>query len=159
MAFQDEDIARLRIALARIARVLAKQSADEGLTHTQLSVLASVVRDGPVGLSELAEFEGVNPTMLSRIVGKLDERGLITRVVDPDDRRAARVEATPAGRQLQRDSRARRTRLLEQQLTDMPAGRVDELLAALPALELLADQLGPRRAGTNCAPNGSDSRG
>jgi DNA-binding MarR family transcriptional regulator len=158
MEFDDEAVARIRIALARIARGLARRSADEALTPTQLSVLGTVVRDGPVGLGELAEFEGVNPTMLSRVVAKLEDRGLIARIVDPRDRRAARVEATEFGRGVHHESRARRTRLLEQQLAALPVGRAEELLSALPALELLADQLGPRRAGVDRTPTRSDSR-
>ena len=146
--FVAEDVNRLRIALARIARALAKQNAEEGLSPTQSSVLGTVVRDGPVGLGELAECEGINPTMLSRIVGKLDERGLIQRIPDPDDRRAALVEATPVGVELQLVSRARRTRLLSQRLADLEPDRRDELRAALPALQALADELGSRVAVT-----------
>lgn len=145
--FESEDVARLRISVARIARVLARQNTEDGLTQTQLSVLGTVVRDGPVGLGELAEFEGVNPTMLSRIVGKLDERGLIRRIQDPDDRRAALVAATPEGGRLHQDSRARRTRLLDERLACLHPDRLAELRAALPALDALADELGPRSVG------------
>jgi len=143
-----EDVTRLRIAVTRIARVLGRQSAGEGLTPTQLSVLGAVVRDGPIGLSELAAFEGINPTMLSRVVGKLDERGLIRRTADPGDRRAARVEATRAGGRLHAHSRERRTRLLESRLAELPPERLAELIGALGALEALADRLGPRSAAT-----------
>jgi DNA-binding MarR family transcriptional regulator len=145
--FSVEDVTRLRIAMARIARVLAKQSPSDELTQTQLSVLGTVVRDGPIGLGELAEFEGINPTMLSRVVGKLDDRGLIRRIADPNDRRAALVEASEEGKRLQLQSRARRTQLLVQRLAGLPDDQRDELRAALPALETLADHLGPKTAG------------
>ena len=45
--------------------------------------------------------------MLSRIVGKLEDAGLLHRRADPDDRRAALVEPTAAGRELQRHVRER----------------------------------------------------
>src|ERR1700733_9716759 len=82
-----EVVEGLRLALARISRRIDRQVAGEGLTRTQLSVLAAVAVHGPLGLGELAEFEGVNPTMLSRIVARLEQDGLIRRQVDPDDRR------------------------------------------------------------------------
>ena len=66
----------------------------EGLTPSQASVLGIVTNRGPLGLTELTEIEGLNPTMLSRVVGKLDSFGLIQRLRDPDDFRAARVQVT-----------------------------------------------------------------
>jgi len=136
-----DDIARLRIALARIARVLDRQSRGHTITGTQASVLATAARLGPLRITELAEFEGINPTMMSRIVGKLEDAGLLHRNADPDDRRAALVEATPAGRELQRHVREERTRLLAEQLATLPAEDSDGLLDALPHLEALATAL------------------
>ena len=136
----------LRIAVTRIARMLNRESGEDGLTRTQLSVLGTVVRDGPLGLGELAEFEGINPTMLSRIVAKLDGAGLIQRVCDPCDRRAARVQATASGVRTHLRARERRTGLLEAHLSAIPPDAAARLLAALPALEALADQVGPRSA-------------
>jgi DNA-binding MarR family transcriptional regulator len=142
--FDEEDVARLRIALARISRLLDRQSRGRELTRTQSSVLATVGRRGPLRLSELAECEGVNPTMLSRIVAKLEQAGLLHRTPDPDDRRAARVELTGDGIELNRRQRAERTQLLTDRLAALPGSRAGELLAALPALEALADELAER---------------
>jgi DNA-binding MarR family transcriptional regulator len=143
-AFDAEDVARLRIALARISRFLDRQSRGNKLTRTQTSVLGTVSRLGPIRLSELADIEGVNPTMLSRIVGKLEDAGLFLRRSDPADGRAVLVEVTDAGRTEQLRLRAERTELLSARLTALPQARAAELLAALPALESLADELAPR---------------
>ena len=142
-------MARLRIALARISRQLDRQSRGQELTRTQSSVLATVARHGPLRLSELADVEGVNPTMLSRIVAKLEQAGLLNRSPDPDDGRAARVELTAEGTELNRRQRTERTQLLTQRLAALPGARADELLRALPALEALADELaaGPESSG------------
>src|SRR5215204_6344568 len=110
--FDDEDVTRLRIALARIARLLDRQSRGQELTGTQASVLGTVARRGPLRISELAEREGINPTMLSRIVGKLEQALLLQRRPDPEDGRAARVQVTEAGAELNRRQRAQRTRVL-----------------------------------------------
>ena len=136
-----EDVTRLRIALTRITRVLDRQSRGHTLTGTQASVLATAARLGPVRITELAEIEGINPTMLSRIVGKLEDAGLLHRQADPDDRRAALVEPTDAGRELQRRVREERTRLLVEHLAALPDAHAAELLDALPALEALAKAL------------------
>lgn len=137
-AFDAEDVARLRIALARVSRRLDRHSRGGSLSATQASVLASAAKHGPVRLSDLAEIEGINPTMLSRIVAKLEDAGLLRRAADPLDGRAALVETTEAGRALHRTLRDERTRLLTDRLAAMPADSAAQLLAALPALEALA---------------------
>lgn len=134
-----DEIARLRIALARISRFVDRQVSGDGMTRTQLSVLASTARWGPIGLSNLAELEGVNPTMLSRIVGKLEAAGLLSRLPDPDDHRAVRVEVTPEGRALQDRLRGERTRLFAEHVDTLPPERAEELATALPIIELLAE--------------------
>ena len=91
-------VIRLRRVVLNLARQLNAASREEGLTPTQASVLGITTVRGPLSLAELTELEGINPTMLSRVIGKLDEYGLINRLRDPDDFRAARVEVTPKGR-------------------------------------------------------------
>lgn len=136
--FETEEVARLRIALTKIARTMDREVEGGGLTRTQLWVLGTVARLGPLGLGELAELEHLNPTMLSRIVGKLTEAGLVRRVADPDDRRAARVEATQAGRDLHLRRRAERTKLLAGLLAQVPENDAAALLDVLPSLEALS---------------------
>jgi DNA-binding MarR family transcriptional regulator len=144
-AFDDEELARLRVALARITRSLDRRTRGDLLTRTQFSALATIARRGPVRVSEVAELEGVNPTMLSRILGKLEDAGLVRRSPDPADGRVSHVRVTDAGAELHRRLRAERTKLLAAQLAVMPQERGAALLAALPALESLAEHLaGPR---------------
>lgn len=144
-AFDSDDVARLRVALGRISRQLDRQSRGQELTRTQTSVLATLARRGRLRISELADCEGINPTMLSRIVAKLEQADLLRRSADPDDGRATRVELTDAGTELHRRQRAERTQLLTARLAALPGDRATELLAALPALEALADQLAADR--------------
>lgn len=138
---ESETIARLRAAIARIARQLNASATAEGLTPTQASVLGLISARGPLGLAELAGLEGLNPTMLSRVVGKLTELELIRRHQDPADLRAVRVEATPKGRRLQTRIRTQRTRAVAECLDRLSEESTRRLLAALPAMEELAEEL------------------
>ena len=99
---QLHSAARLRVLIGRLSRRLRQTQADAALTPTELSVLATVVRRGPVRLAQLAQLEEVNPTMLSRIVAKLGRDGLVTRRADPLDGRAALLLPTERGRRLRR---------------------------------------------------------
>ena len=140
-ADHTDEINRLRIALARTARRLSLQIPDVGLTSTQLSVLATVAREGSVSLGALAEFEGLNPTMLSRVVGKLEPMGLIRRYSDAADARVAHVAITPAGTALQTQIKSARTSVFAAHVAALTAGEQHLLLAVVPALEALAEHL------------------
>jgi DNA-binding MarR family transcriptional regulator len=144
VAADAETIDRLRTVLTRISRRVDRQVSGGGLTTTQLSVLASVATRGPIGLSELADLEGVNPTMLSRVIGKLEDGGLIQRQVDQVDRRAARVEITVAGSALRRRLLSERSALLADRLAILSDADAATVIAAIPALEALATELAPR---------------
>jgi DNA-binding MarR family transcriptional regulator len=147
-AIDVESAARLRAVIAKLSRRLRPTAAGAaaGLTPTRVSVLLDVVRRGPIRLSELADSQAINPTMLSRVVSDLAEGGLLERVSDRGDRRAAWVKATAAGRRLAERMRRERTdavKLALARLTDADRGRIEE---ALPALEGLAEGLkGVRR--------------
>jgi DNA-binding MarR family transcriptional regulator len=101
----------------------------------------AVIRRGPIGLSELADQEGLHPTMLSRAVGSLAEEGLLKRTSDPGDRRAALVSATAHGKKLIERVRRERTRALNAALEPLPSDQREALQQALPALEALAEEL------------------
>ncbi|HUY10395.1 MAG TPA: MarR family winged helix-turn-helix transcriptional regulator [Candidatus Dormibacteraeota bacterium] len=138
---QVQPAAQLRILLGRLSRRLRQTQAGAGLTPTQLSVLATVVRHGPLGLAKLSQLEGINPTMLSRIVAKLGGLGLVTRRSDPLDGRAAILLPSERGCRLQRRIQMERNDFLGQRLGKLPASQRQLLLEAIPALEALADSL------------------
>ena len=138
---ETETVERLRVALAILSRALRRTIAGAGLTPTELSVLATIARTGPMRIGELAEAERINPTMLSRVTARLGEAGLIRRETDASDRRSARLETTTAGRALQRRIRAERRANLRAHLADLSEPEVEAILRALPALESLADRV------------------
>jgi DNA-binding MarR family transcriptional regulator len=137
----NDTVIRLRRVVLRLARQLNAALPPEGLTPTQASVLGVTATRGPVSLAELTEIEGINPTMLSRVVGKLDSAGLIKRLRDPDDFRAARVEVTPEGRRRYERISAQRSAIISECVAGLPAEQEAALIAALPAFENLAKEL------------------
>jgi len=137
----NDTVIRLRRVVLKLARQLNAASREEGLTPTQASVLGIATVRGPLSLAELTELEGINPTMLSRVVGALDNYGLINRLRDPDDFRAARVEITPKGRSVYERITAQRMTVISESVDGLPAGQQAALLEALPALESLAEDL------------------
>jgi DNA-binding MarR family transcriptional regulator len=141
-----ELVARLRAVIGKLARQLNETSTGEGLTPTQYQVLALVRTRGPLGLAELTELEGLNPTMLSRVIRVLDDAGLIRRLPDPHDMRAARLEITHAGEQMHERVRDRRTSVLTECLNRLPPQTAAALLDTVPAMEALAEAVKPKTA-------------
>jgi DNA-binding MarR family transcriptional regulator len=138
---------RLRQTISRLYRRLrvTDASAEAGLTPARASALLHVDRRGPMRLGELAQAEGLNPTMLSRMVGDLVEVGVLERRADPGDRRAAWVQVTAAGAELARRMRSERTQAVLGALDGLSGTDRRRVLGALPALEQLAELLSEDR--------------
>ncbi len=137
----EASAARLRIAVARLSRRLRPTAAAGALTTTEIDVLVAAERRGPIRMSDLADFTGLNPTMLSRLIPKLEESGLIRRLFDDSDRRVCRVEATAKGHRLLERVRSERNDVLSRRLEELDGEQRRALVAALPVLEQLAERL------------------
>jgi DNA-binding MarR family transcriptional regulator len=135
-ASESELASRLRLAVTRLHRRLRQQTAG-GLTPSQASALASIERLGSPTLGALAARESVQPPSMTRIVGALEELGYVSRVVDPDDRRVARVSATTEGHCVLQRGRSLKNAFLADQLHRLP----DEDREALGALTALLERL------------------
>jgi DNA-binding MarR family transcriptional regulator len=138
VALDRDAAARLRLALGRLGRRLRRPGLGE-LSQSQLSALSTVSRCMPVRLGDLATREGVSASTLSRLVDSLVERGMVVRTRDPGDARSSHVSATADGLAFLEDLRRNGTTLIYGALQSLAESDRAAVLAALPALENLAD--------------------
>ena len=136
---EAELASRLRLAVTRLARRLRTQLPGE-LSPSQLATLASVECRGPLTLGELSAVERVKPPTMTKIVGCLEEQGLVSRTVDPSDRRVARVEATAAGLAFLEDSRQSKDAYLATRLRTLSPEDRRTLERAAEVLERILDE-------------------
>jgi DNA-binding MarR family transcriptional regulator len=136
-----DSVTRLRRVIGRLNRQLVASATSEGLTPSEASVLGQVATRGPLSLAQLADLELLNPTMLSRVVGTLDGHGLLRRVRNPDDLRAALVEITDEGMKVHGRVTEARNAVVSECADKLPVRQVAALEKALPALEALAEEL------------------
>jgi DNA-binding MarR family transcriptional regulator len=129
--------ARLRLSATRLARILRRQ-ADTGLSPSQLSALATVEMHGPMTLGALADHENVAPPSITKVVSKLEARGLVRRQPDAKDRRVAMVSLTPEGDRLLDESRQRKNQWLAERLRRLDADQRARLANALDVIEVLS---------------------
>lgn len=84
--------------LRRIVRALElfsrEVNKDFGLTAPQLWALKTLDQQGPLTVGELAAHLLVHQSSVSILIGRLEERGLVRRVRQEDDRRYVRLELT-----------------------------------------------------------------
>jgi DNA-binding MarR family transcriptional regulator len=129
-----ETAARLRVAVARLARQL-RQHSPGGLTPSQWSALVTVEGHQPLRIGDLADREGVSAPTATRLVASLEESGLLSRTTDPADRRTAYVALTVDGRDKLEWARSVLTASLAQRISSMPDADVRRLVELLPLLE------------------------
>lgn len=125
---------RLRLSATRLARRL-RQEAETDLTPSMHSALSAVHVHGPLTLGALAEHERLTPPSVTKVVGRLEDQGLVERRSDPTDRRVCRVSTTEAGEHLLAASRAQTTAWLAARLAGLPAAQRARLLEAVDVLE------------------------
>lgn len=131
---------RLTPALLRIGRRVRPASGDLAVGH--FSTLATLHRHGPQRPSDLARIERFTPPAVARVVGALEDRGLVVRRPSPDDARSSLVEITEAGSALLAATRAEQSQAVARLLTVLGDDELAVLSAALDALERVASEAG-----------------
>src|SRR5215212_8454155 len=126
----------LRPSVMRLARRLRQMRDDSlGLNANQLSAMAVLLNSGDLLMGELAAQEKVQPPSMTRIVNGLEERGLVTRQSDPQDRRSARVSLTESGRQILLANRRRRDQWLAVRIAELEPEERDVLRQCVRILD------------------------
>ncbi|APV41840.1 MarR family transcriptional regulator [Pseudomonas frederiksbergensis] len=73
---------------------------------TQCYAVETLVKRGALRLQVLAEEMFLDKSTASRVIDTLERKGYVSRVEDDGDRRAVRIQATDAGRELYEKIRA-----------------------------------------------------
>ena len=130
--------AKLRVEIGRLRRQL-RQHAHEVFTPSQVSALSSLDTHGPMRLGELARVEAIAPPTLTKVVGNLEDMGLVERRGDPDDRRSAVVDITRSGRAALARIRNERNAFLARRLATLTVTERRRLAEAIELLTRLAE--------------------
>jgi DNA-binding MarR family transcriptional regulator len=119
-----------------------RQEAGADLSPSQTAALATIERHGPLTPSELATRERVQRPTVTRVLGRLEEDGLVERAVDPDDRRCSLLSVSPAGRVLLENARTRKDLYLVTRLESLDAEDRAALDRAAEILERMLEEGG-----------------
>ena len=108
------------------------------LSASAAFALNRVCREGPIRLTALAAKEGVSQPSMTQLIQRLERLGLVARLADPGDGRAALIGITGRGQALLDDrKRMRRERLRALMATLTPEEESALWLSARVALPVL----------------------
>jgi DNA-binding MarR family transcriptional regulator len=103
------------------------------ITLTQLSVLREL-RNGAQTAGKLGEATGLSPTSITRLVDRLESRGLVSRRRTSEDRRCVEVHLEPAGERLLGETKVLRGSALHTAVESMEAHERHQLTLSLRRL-------------------------
>ncbi|WP_309227136.1 MarR family winged helix-turn-helix transcriptional regulator [Micromonospora thermarum] len=129
---------QLRDAITRLNRRVRQARPVGDLTVTQLSALTSLRLAGALTPRELADVERVQPPTMTKIVAKLEERGLVQRTPHPTDGRQVILAATEGGRAVLDQFERARDEWLAHRLAELSEEDQDTLRQAAEILHQLA---------------------
>ncbi len=128
------------------------------LSLVHLHVLMLLIEDGPLPMRALADTLDVSQASATGIVDRMEQRGLVERRRDDEDRRVVRVALTDAGRQvivgIGSERRGHLTTLLDELTDEELAG----LLRGSRALRRVRERMHAQLSGEEPSRNGVDPR-
>jgi DNA-binding MarR family transcriptional regulator len=124
-------------ALALAEPIQSKLWQQAEITLTQVQVLRAL-RGRPQTLGKLGQSIGLSPTSVTRVVDRLERRGLVSRRRESDDRRLVQLHLEPAGDRLMDEIRVVRGSNLHQAVEAMTGEERRQLTTSLRRLVDLA---------------------
>ena len=141
LADLSADLQRVLSKLFSVLRRGDHRGADgPDLTLAQLSILLTLLDQGPIRMTELAAHERVRTPTTTVAIRRLEKLGLVKRSRDPSDLRAVLVEITPKGHAQHAESLAARRASLANMLRRLSPEDVQVLESALGPLSRLAGE-------------------
>lgn len=96
-ALEDQIGYVLRRAHQRATSVFLARFGEPELTPTQWAALVKLRDTGGASQNQLGRLTAMDPATIQGVVRRLEERQLVERAADPDDRRRSLLKLTDAG--------------------------------------------------------------
>jgi MarR family transcriptional regulator, lower aerobic nicotinate degradation pathway regulator len=117
-----------------VGRVVGDALAVEGSDRYQLAALATLDAFGAVSQAELCRRTNIDRSDMNAVVNALEADGIVTRVLDPDDRRQNIVELTKTGKTRFKRLKANLSKAEDRALAPLAPADRQELLRLLRIL-------------------------
>jgi DNA-binding MarR family transcriptional regulator len=131
-------------AAHQVLHLFADAGRAHRLSQQQVELICAVIVRESVRMSDLGRVLHVEKSGLSNLVDRLEQRGLVTRYGDPDDRRATRVALTDEGTATAMTIYHDVTGHVSELVADIPHNQRRATLAAVRAMSGGAPATGPK---------------
>jgi DNA-binding MarR family transcriptional regulator len=129
-----DELMTVNAAMRRLVRRRLREEVPPRLRPAQVELMAVVGGRPGISVAAAARELRLADNSVSTLVNQLLAAGMLRRETDPEDRRAVRLELTPAAQRHMADWRDRRARLVGARIQELPAEDRAAIAAALPAL-------------------------
>ncbi|WP_221639912.1 MarR family winged helix-turn-helix transcriptional regulator [Actinoallomurus bryophytorum] len=136
-----DELMTVNAAMRRLVRRRLREEVPPRLRPAQVELMAVVGGRPGISVAAAARELRLADNSVSTLVNQLLAAGMLRRETDPEDRRAVRLELTPAAQRHMADWRDRRARLVGTRIQELPAEDRAAIAAALPALGRLLTSL------------------
>ena len=130
--------ADLLAVVARINR-LANQRVRMPVPFAQARLRSTIEDRGEARISDLAALDLCSQPTMTTQVRRLEDAGLVTRTVDPDDARAVLIRITDAGVRMLAQVRADRAAVIDPVLAELDADDREVLSAAVDVIRRMLE--------------------
>ncbi|SMG18750.1 DNA-binding transcriptional regulator, MarR family [Corynebacterium pollutisoli] len=138
-----EDIAaRIRPAMTKLYVMYFRIAEQSDLTGPQLSIMARLKSNGPSRISQIAREEGIRMPTASNALHQLEQRELVERIRDEQDRRGVRVQLTRLGESELERVGEERTKYLAEMLGALSEEDLAQVSEMTDIINKLADNYG-----------------
>ncbi|RSZ61433.1 MarR family transcriptional regulator [Corynebacterium hylobatis] len=145
-----EDIAaRIRPAMTKLYVMYFRISEQSDLTGPQLSIMARLQDNGPARISQIARAEGIRMPTASNALHQLEQRELVERIRDEQDRRGVRVRLTRLGESELERVGEERTKYLADMIGTLSEEDLERASDLVDIINKLADSYGADLIDTN----------
>jgi len=130
----------IKFAWHSINRMYNQQASNHDLTTSIGFVLLNIDSKNGTPATKIAPLLGMEPRSLSRMLKALEERGLICRKSDPDDKRLVKIFLTETGRQ-KKDIAKRTVRLFNEAVrSQVPDDKLNIFFEVIKDIQKIIDK-------------------
>lgn len=130
-----------RVMFTRIIASLARALAEEEFSVAHIAALHLLDEEGTMRVAALAEALGRSPSGTSRLLDVLVQRDLVSRVEDPEDRRAKKLALTAAGARFVQRVGDERVRVMREVVSSWPGAAKEGFFKTLLS-DVLREKVG-----------------
>lgn len=107
---------------------------DSGFTFPQLSVISILAKNGKQKVSDISEKMGLSDSTVSGILDRLEQKGIIERKRNKDDRRVVKIYLSKGSQEICQEFHRKREEYFAHLLKELSEQEINDIIKGLEIL-------------------------